>query len=119
MEVATISRTANATQAAENAANAARAMIARRMRPKWRNAVASEGETSRDRDDDDLAMAPHAKRAKKRPHWWHHVRKKRKTTSSRAMTMLTLMTSTTMTSLPSWASVQWGTMALTAPLAFN
>jgi hypothetical protein len=51
VEVATISRTANATQAAENAANAAMAMIARRIRPKWRDAVPSEGDTSRDGSD--------------------------------------------------------------------
>jgi uncharacterized membrane protein len=72
VDVATISRTANATQAAENAANAAMAMIARRIRPKWRNTVASEGETSRDRDNDALAMAPPAKRAKMKPHRWQH-----------------------------------------------
>ena len=67
MEVATISRTADATQAAENAADAAMAMTARR------DAVASEGETSCKRDDDTFArvMAPPAKRAKKKPHRWH------------------------------------------------
>jgi hypothetical protein len=49
-------------------------MTIRRMRPKRRDAVASEGETLRDRDDDNFtrAMAPPAKRAKKKPHQWHH-----------------------------------------------
>ena len=55
-------------------ADAAMAMTARRMRPKRRDAVASKGETLCDRDDDTFAraMAPPAKRAKKKPHRWHH-----------------------------------------------
>jgi hypothetical protein len=72
MEAVTISQTADAARAAENAADAARTMTTRQMRPKRRDAVPSEGETLRDRDNDALAMAPPAKRAKKKPHRWHH-----------------------------------------------
>ena len=91
------------------------AMTARRISPKRRDAVASKKETSRDRSNG------HARRASKEEATSVAPLRARgaRQTSSRAMTMLTLMTSTTMTSLPSWASVQWGTMALTAPLAFN
>jgi hypothetical protein len=49
VEVVTNSQMANATQAAENAADAAMAMTPRRMRPIRHDAITSKGETSRDR----------------------------------------------------------------------
>ena len=60
-----------------------------------------------------------AKRAKKKPHRWHHRVKSARETSSRAMTTWMVKTSTTTHPLPRCASIQWGTMALTAPLAFD
>ena len=62
VEAAKISQTADAARAAENAADATRTMTARRMTLSQAREILRATE----------AMAPPAKRAKKKPHWWHH-----------------------------------------------
>jgi len=106
VEVATISLMVDAPQAAENAADTVMAMTAKRKRPKRRDAVASKKETSRDRSDGPACRASKEEATSVAPLRARGARQ----TSSRAMTTWTLRTSTTMHSLPSWASVQRGPM---------